>query len=230
MDAAVDAPMTADEARALTDEIKRDAKALWDKVIEAYRGRADAALGYSSWDQYCAVEFSSSKLRLPREEREAVVRSLRESGLSIRAIASAVGIDKNTVQTDLQVSEFHTPEAEIDEDALAEELIAAEPSRPSFAGVRVEPYRPVQLKVTTATTGLDGKQYARNVEPTRPRLVTLADRFEREMDALHHSIDRLSGLVAEASDAERAELASRWADVMIDRAARLSAIYRRVHD
>jgi hypothetical protein len=67
----------------------------------AYMLRASSALGYTSWDDDCTREFGTTRLRLPREERGEVVASLRESGLSIRAIASATGIDKNTVQTDL---------------------------------------------------------------------------------------------------------------------------------
>ena len=88
-------------------------------------------------------------------------------------------------------------------------------------------------------TGLDGKTY----RPHRPKpdvpeptirtdaeQPTVAARFAQEMDILDHSIDRLAGLVAKASDDERAELARQWADVVVDRAARLSVIYRKVHD
>jgi len=54
-----------------------------------------------------AEEFGTSRLRLPREERQEVVASLRESGLSTRAIASATGIADQTVRADLaQVREI----------------------------------------------------------------------------------------------------------------------------
>jgi hypothetical protein len=66
-------PMPADEARTLTDRIKFDAGQLWDKIAVAYLGRAHTALGYASWDEYCATEFGSVRLRLPREERTEVV-------------------------------------------------------------------------------------------------------------------------------------------------------------
>lgn len=127
--------LDADEARKLTDEIRVDAETLWDKIATAYTRRAWAALGYSSWDEYCIREFGTSRIRLPREERPEMVASLRHSGLSIRAIASATGVDKNTVQADLaQVSEIHTPESG--------EVIDAE--------VITDP-KPI--------TGLDGKTY-----------------------------------------------------------------------
>jgi VRR-NUC domain len=45
------------EARRLTDEIKRDAEALWGRLVELYDGGAHTALGYSSWQAYCETEF-----------------------------------------------------------------------------------------------------------------------------------------------------------------------------
>ena len=41
-------PMSETEARKLTDRIKFDAGQLWDKLTDAYLGRADIALGYES--------------------------------------------------------------------------------------------------------------------------------------------------------------------------------------
>ena len=65
--------LSADEARSLTDRIKLDAGQLWDKIVIAYQGRAHTALGYASWDEYCATEFRSVlQLRLPREDRTGV--------------------------------------------------------------------------------------------------------------------------------------------------------------
>jgi hypothetical protein len=59
-------------------------------------------LGYATWDDYAAAEFESVRgLRMPREDRAEVVQSLRQAGLSIRAIASATGIGDKTVQRDL---------------------------------------------------------------------------------------------------------------------------------
>jgi hypothetical protein len=89
------------ETRTLTDEIREEAEQLWEKIASAYTGRAWAALGYATWDEYCATEFGSIRLRLPKEERRDAVCSPRESGLSIRAIASAAGISDQTVQRDL---------------------------------------------------------------------------------------------------------------------------------
>jgi hypothetical protein len=161
---AVGDPMNEDQARALTDRIKRDVEAVWALIREAYLGRAWTALGYESWDAYCVGELGTARLRIPREERPEMVTSLREAGLSIRAIASATGIDKNTVQADLaQASEIHTPDAPVDEDALAEELIAAD---------------------ANPIIGTDGKSYPPKWPPAlRPGLVDDDDEeYEEEGD------------------------------------------------
>jgi VRR-NUC domain len=51
------------EARRLTNEVKRDAEALWRKLVELYDGGAHTALGYSSWGAYFEVEFGQSGRR-----------------------------------------------------------------------------------------------------------------------------------------------------------------------
>lgn len=88
---------SADEARALTDRIKVAVEGTWQMIREAYVTRAWAALGYDTWDAYCAAEFGTARLALPREERREVVASLADSGLSTRAIASVTGVDQSTV-------------------------------------------------------------------------------------------------------------------------------------
>ena len=73
-------------------------------MIRAYRERADVALGYGSWDAYTRHEFGAIRLRLPLEERGAAVGSLRDAGLSIRAIASATGLGHGTVQREIEAA------------------------------------------------------------------------------------------------------------------------------
>jgi hypothetical protein len=66
------------------------------------------ALGYASWDVYVAEEFGTNRLRLPREEREEVVCSLRASGLSLRAISDVTGDSPSTVGNVLKSSDEST--------------------------------------------------------------------------------------------------------------------------
>jgi hypothetical protein len=89
------------EARELTREIADTLAVAWDKVVEAYQRRVWEPLGYGSWDSYCRAELGSTRLRLPSEEREEAVRSLRSAGLSTRAIAAATGQSHTTVRRGL---------------------------------------------------------------------------------------------------------------------------------
>lgn len=52
--------LTADAARALTDEAKGDAAALWRKLLTLYEGEAHLALRFKSWAAYCEAEFDWS--------------------------------------------------------------------------------------------------------------------------------------------------------------------------
>jgi DNA methylase len=51
--------MNAEEARALTDEVTRDAGALREKLLRLYEGQAHVALGYASWQAYWEAEFDT---------------------------------------------------------------------------------------------------------------------------------------------------------------------------
>ena len=70
-------------------------------IIRAYETEAWKVLEYGNWDEYVATEFGDSRLALPREKRREKVLSMRERGMSIRAIASATGKAKSTVEGDL---------------------------------------------------------------------------------------------------------------------------------
>lgn len=93
------AELTRDEARALTDDIKGRVVDLLPRIQKAFNGRADKALGYDSWHEYCTAELDD--LRIPLTERPAKVAELRQSGMSIRAISSALGVGVGTVSRDL---------------------------------------------------------------------------------------------------------------------------------
>jgi len=89
-------PLSVREARELTREIAETLAVAWDKVVEAYQRRVWEPLGYDSWDAYCRAELGSTRFRLPAEERQEAVRSLRSAGLSTRAIAAATGLSHRT--------------------------------------------------------------------------------------------------------------------------------------
>jgi hypothetical protein len=73
-------PFTVEAARALTDEVKADAAALWAKLLRLYEGGAHTALGYASWREYCAEEFNLGKSRSYQVlDAARVVEALPES-------------------------------------------------------------------------------------------------------------------------------------------------------
>lgn len=126
--------LTEQEARQLTEQIADGLGEVWSLIKRAYLGRAWVPLGFGSWDDYVDETFGVTRIRLPREDRQEVVASLRESGLSIRAIASATGSSVGTVSADLNAGvQNRTP----DEDGPREPDIA-----PTITGTDGKQYRP----------------------------------------------------------------------------------------
>src|SRR5699024_735179 len=90
-----------DVARDLTDKIRTGLEGVFELIKSAYRGFAWASLGYASWDEYVQREFGNLYLRPPREEREELVSSMRDAGTSVRAIATATQLGRDTVHREL---------------------------------------------------------------------------------------------------------------------------------
>jgi hypothetical protein len=201
--------LSADKARALTDQIKAGMERIWDLVSRAYCGRAWAALGYESWDDYLDGEFGSVRLQLPREDRTEVVSSMRASGMSIRAIASGTGLSRGTVQRQLSGVPNGTPEDDLDVtgDGDAMEIPGGVTADTPGQTPRVEAIlERLQGKAQpTATgidgdpspiTGIDGKKY-QSSPPTRksPRSSILKDaaKISRELRRVFNRLEKLVG-------------------------------------
>lgn len=186
----VEADMTADEAREVTDRIRGHVEDVWELIQQAYTRRAWQALRYGSWDEYCIREFGDARLRIPREERPDMVRSLRQAGLSLRAIESATGVSRPTIIKDLSGQVVNSLPPEPDEDTLAEELIATAP--------------PI--------TGVDGKTYPARPKPKpkpeTPEPEALEPDLDDEIEPCATMAKRTSRpqLWAQACDAARAAL------------------------
>lgn len=110
------AQATTEEARARAERIRAGLDSIHHTqadIIAAYHARDWTALGYETWNSYVESEFvNSAHVRLPREERRVLVASLREAGLSTRAIASTTGTDDRTVRRDLSTAANAAVEAE----------------------------------------------------------------------------------------------------------------------
>mgnify|MGYP003643768714 CR=1 FL=1 len=72
------AQLSEQDARALTDVIRTDAKILWSKLLRAYEGNAHGSLGYTSWADYCSKEFDFDKTRSYRLLQAARVIEVAE--------------------------------------------------------------------------------------------------------------------------------------------------------
>jgi hypothetical protein len=82
-------------------------------------------LGYESWDDYVAKEFSADRVRLPVPQRQKAVEELRLAGLSNRAIAAAVNVAETTVRRDLAATNVAPIEGEIVDPPARSPLVEA---------------------------------------------------------------------------------------------------------
>ncbi|MBC3193836.1 hypothetical protein H7X46_22500 [Pseudonocardia sp. C8] len=176
-----DAEATPEQARQLTDRIKITVEGAWELIRQAHVSRAWAALGYLSWDEYCDREFGTSRLKLPREERREVVASMREHGMSVRAIASATGQGYGTVQRDVSASG--------DPSGSPDSPESTAPSPREHRGER----QPAEI------TGLDGKTYTSPTMPTSMRRSPLPQQFL----ALHRDLIRVSNRLSKLHGDDR---------------------------
>jgi transposase len=103
--AAAPAPLNIARARRLTKQLREALTLALDLLLEVFEGRAWEALGYPTWEAYCAAELPElAQLRMPLEQRQAAVAELRGRGMSSRAIGAPLGLSHQTVQRDLKAA------------------------------------------------------------------------------------------------------------------------------
>lgn len=73
-------------------------------IAEAWREEDWRTLRYPSWAAYVDGEFGAERLRLPAEHRRKAIEELRLAGMGARAIATAIGVDRETVTNDIRES------------------------------------------------------------------------------------------------------------------------------
>lgn len=219
---------TKEQARAFTDRIKVAVEGTWLLIQEAYTSRVWAALGYDSWDAYCTTEFGQTRLRLPREERQEVVASLRENGLSVRAIASATGTGYGTVQREIAASGdpdgspavTGTDGKTYASTRPAPDLLAGDdwvqPDGPGFEAAVTPPVKPKRRPLPEAFADASHDLTKSAERLTR---ITEDDRFTRNRDQTYHQAPELLGALDHTARlvqamnlpaAEASEEARRW--------------------
>lgn len=216
------------QARDLTDRIKAELSATWDLITEAYQRRAWAALGFQSWDAYCKTEFGASRIKLPSEERREVVSSLRDAGLSIRAIAAATGSARSTVEKDVkQVSRIGTPDLDRSE------------VEPNFGtkvkGTDGKIYKPTKTTTTERITQTRqtvtedeatsiNNAFEKAVDPDLTYRVNVDKALGKAHDLIQIDVDRAVSSAGESANGHRQLVQSihRWCDRYLQQAARPS--------
>jgi transposase-like protein len=185
--------LSAAEAQRLTQRIKLTASGVRDGLFklrnlvdEAKNSNAWQVLGFASWTAYLADTLADEPMRLGREERQELVGYLSGEGLSTRAIAPIVGVDKDTVRRDVirggvntppastPTPERHVPVAPRAEevaqvrDALGDEVADA------YAGMAA---RFDAMPEAKSVTGLDGKTYKRSTPKPERRRALVDDAY-----------------------------------------------------
>lgn len=156
------------EAQRLTQRIKLTASSVRDGMFklrnlveEAKRSNVWQVLGYQSWTAYLADTLADEPMRLGRDERQELVGYLAGEGLSTRAIAPIVGVDRKTIERDIRGG-TNVPPA------------PGSPVEKSITVAPVTPGEPVAARVDEA--------------PTSPRAVTKLPHMTDEDAAAFNAI------------------------------------------
>ena len=194
--------MTENRARALTAEIRLIVGSVYDQierlkglVDEAEAGNAHEVLGYASWTAYLVDVLGDQKLHLRRADRQELVGFLADKGMSTRGTAAALGVSKNTVTADRQVSQPGTPEpapSPRDVDSTEDAVAGLRRTMADNPGPALDA---PTTKYPTPTTGLDGKRYPRIDRPRRR--APLPDAFRSATFELTKAIGRVSRLLGD---------------------------------
>lgn len=80
------------------------------EIFAAWNDADWTVLGYTSWAEYVDAEFGAERVRLPADQRKKAVEELRLAGMSTRAIGTTLGVNRSTVQKDIQVGGIHPPD------------------------------------------------------------------------------------------------------------------------
>ena len=170
-------------------------------IEKAKNGNAHQALGYQSWTAYVADKFGGTLARLGKSGRLPVVELLAGQGMSTRAIASVVGVSKDTVHRDLAGVSHETPEPIAENtslmveatDAQFEQAITEARADENLSRANVERKIITAIPTTNKVIGIDGKNYTKP-KASKPRRRPLPDAYRDHSHAVRQSVESLSRL------------------------------------
>jgi len=146
-DSDMDRPLiAADEALDRIERIRYSIETMREDLAALYLGRAWITLDLPNWDALCDHYFDGVRIALPRDQRREVVADLTESGLSSRAIGSALGVDKDTVVRDRKAPGVNTPPAK-NTTVTGLDGKSYRPTKPRQEAIEPEPAEPVMWRV-----------------------------------------------------------------------------------
>jgi len=166
-------------------------------IEKAKNGNAHQALGYQSWTAYVADKFGGTLARLGKSGRLPVVELLAGQGMSTRAIASVVGVSKDTVHRDLAGVSHETPEPIAENtslmveatDAQFEQAITEARADENLSRANVER----KIATTNKVVGIDGKNYSKP-KASKPRRRPLPDAYRDHGRTVRRTVESLSRL------------------------------------
>ncbi len=155
--------------------IADNTEAVIPMIEEARTGGAHEALGFPSWTAYVSDKFGGALARLGKADRLPFVELMADQGLSTRAIATVVGVSKDTVSRDLRAGVSNETPDETTDDFAVMGSATEEEFEVAIAEAKAEgdlSRENVENKVVTAkknVTGIDGKTYTRPEPKKSPR-------------------------------------------------------------
>lgn len=187
--------LTEQEARQLTDAVKRDLAATWVNCLDLYEGQAHLALGYGSWRAYWEAEFGQSGTRGEQLVRAGrVARALTEAGMKPPA--------NDTVARQLLPVLRKEPERLPDIWAQALEMGAGRPSGREVQEL-VETIQPTERSAAVSQRGLT-RRTRNTVGAALKRAHVSADAAAEALDqalATDPGMERLVGWLLHAEEA-----------------------------
>src|SRR4051794_26884101 len=216
----VSAQLSPEEARALTDQAREQARELWRTLLRLYEGEAHTALGYSSWAEYFNAEFRQHEPgdRLDPKHPYRLLRAARvEAEISVHVDTEGMREAHARVLAPLDAG-------------TREEIARRVEAEGGFGAVSAGRVREIRDEVAGLRRLAGGRlvwdeRALRGASSAVLRVGTLAGAFA-DLDGLRElppadAADVRTVISAALADVEKARLAAQYAAATLEEAARV---------
>lgn len=208
--------------RAASEKLTTSRDQLLDLLEEAARGQIHAALGFPSWTAW--IKEAVQIVPADPAERKALAQLMSGKGMSVRAIAGALGVGKSTVNRDL--SESTVPSGTVDK--ADNKVISLDGrNRPKHQPKKPEPEQgpldeapePKQAEPEPTSTSADAATAVEpkpkpTPEPKQPRITA---EFQDEIYNLRNCVQEFKTILEDERFSKvRNRLAKRHLDQVLD--------------